>query len=101
MRLSNVTSLASVCDSDDLFIKPPNSTWNSRAWLARLCEIDESQIVAEVMRMPAAYKVAMIVSHLNCICFLETHHVSIDEYILVNYCHCVNIISPFKWQHVQ
>ena len=66
MMLSQVDSFEAFCkiDTESLFINFPNSTWDSKSWVSRLCMIDEEIIIGELMRQPAVYQIGMLVSYL-------------------------------------
>ena len=65
MMLSGINSFESLCtmDLDSGLNKPINSTWDANAWLGGLCQLtsNDSQILAEMMSLPGAYRIAMIV----------------------------------------
>ena len=53
LRLSQMKSLEDFCstillDPTDIFILPPESSWNSTNWIKRLCTLDISNLLKEV-----------------------------------------------------
>ena len=62
-QLSSVTSFQSFCaiKPEDLFLLPPNSTWDLDSWMAKLCSVNEAALLGELMQRPSVYKIAMIV----------------------------------------
>ena len=64
MQMSQVDSFQSFCkiDPDNLFMKSPNSTWDSRNWMSKLCMFNESNVMGEIFQHPAAYQLGMIMN---------------------------------------
>ena len=64
LLLSGVTSFESFCrlDADDVFLRAPNSTWNYKDWMARLCSVQVDQLLKELNQTVLVDQFSNIVS---------------------------------------
>ena len=64
VQLSQVSSFETFCavNPDDLFLLPPNSTWNYRNWMNNLCSMNASNLLSEIFESQFMVKMGMAVS---------------------------------------
>ena len=64
LLLSGVTSFESFCrlNPDDVFLRAPNSTWNYRDWMGRLCSVQPDELLKELNQTVLVDQFSNIVS---------------------------------------
>ena len=82
LLLSGVTSFESFCrlDADDVFLRAPNSTWNYKDWMARLCSVQVDQLLKELNQTVLVDQFSNIVSAECGLIWSESvcHHVNVE-----------------------